>query len=368
MQIPQVDLKIQYWLIKKEIDKAISLVLEKSKFILGENVQKFEKEFAKFCNAQYAIGVGDGTDALYLALRACGVGKGDEVITVPNTFIATVEAITLNGAKPVFVDVNPDTYNIDVYKIEKAINKKTKAIIPVHLFGQPAEMTPILKIAKKYNLWVIEDAAQAHGAKYKGKKVGSIGDVGCFSFFPGKNLGAYGDGGIIVTNNKKIAKKISMLRDHGRTEKYIHQIEGVNSRLDELQAAILRVKLKYLDKWNKLRQRNAKIYDKLFNDISGMKTPKIINKAKPVYYFYVIRIKNRDKLREKLKKAGVSTGIHYPVPLHLQPAYKHLNYKKGDFPVAEKIAKEILSLPVYSELTVNQIQFIVNLIKKLVSL
>ncbi|MCX6760262.1 MAG: DegT/DnrJ/EryC1/StrS family aminotransferase [Candidatus Nealsonbacteria bacterium] len=345
MKIPQVDLKSQYKSIKKHLDRAVLSVLKNSKFILGENVREFEKEFAGFCRVKYAVGVGNGTEALYLALRALGVGKGDEVITAVNTFIATAEAITLNGAKPVFVDINPDTYNIDVCKIEKAITKKTKAIIPVHLFGQPADMGPIVKIAKKYNLRVIEDCAQAHGALYNGREVGSIGDIGCFSFFPGKNLGACGDAGAITTNNKNLAEKILMLRNHGRkrNEKYKHKIEGLNSRLDEIQAAILRIKLRHLRRWNN-RQ--------------------IISNAKSVYYFYVIRVKNRNRIIKELKKAGISSGIHYPIPLHIQPAYKYLGYKKGDFPIAEKAANEILSIPVYPELTDFQIKFIADLIKK----
>ena len=265
---------------------------------------------------KYEIGVGNGTDALYLALRALGIKTGDEVITPPNTFIATVEAITLNGAKPVFVDINPETYNIDITKIEKAITKKTKAIIPVHLYGQPADIGPILKIAKKYNLKVIEDAAQAHGAEYRGKRVGGLGDVGCFSFFPAKNLGAYGDGGMVVTNNKKIAEKVRLLRNHGRVQKYEHQIEGTNSRLDELQAAILRVKLRYLNRWNKARRQRAKLYDRSLKNIKGVKIPFIAPWATPVYYVYTIRIKERDKLQESLKKKGISTGLYYPIPLY----------------------------------------------------
>ena len=363
MNIPQVDLKAQYKLIKKEINVAILKVLKNTTFILDENVKKFEEEFAKFCNVKYAVGVGNGTDALYLALRACGISRGDEVITQPNTFIATVETITLNGAKPVFVDINSDTYDIDINKIEGAITKKTKAIIPVHLYGQPADMDPILRIAKRHNLWVIEDAAQAHGAEYKGKKIGSLGDVGCFSFFPAKNLGAYGDGGMVITKNKKLAKKIAMLRNHGRIEKYKHEIEGVNSRLDEIQAAILRVKLRYLDKWNKARRQCAKLYDNFLRNIEKMKTPFVPSWATPVFYVYTIRVKEREKLREYLKKKGISTGIYYPIPLHLQPAYKYLNYKKGDFPEAEKTADEILSLPMYPELKISQIKFITNSIK-----
>ncbi len=364
MNIPLLDLKAQYKSIKPEIQKAINKVLDSNQFILGENVKKFEQEFAKFIRVKYAIGVGNGTDALYLALRACGISKNDEVILPVNTFIATAEAITLNRAKPVFVDIDTKTYNIDLQKMEKAITKKTKAIIPVHLYGQPADMSPILKIAKKHKLWIIEDCAQAHGAKYKNEIVGSIGDIGCFSFFPGKNLGAYGDAGIITTNNKILAQKIYILRNHGRSEKYKHKIEGINSRLDEIQAAILRVKLKYLKKWNKARQKNAKIYDKFFKNINDITTPQIIKNRKSVYYFYIVRLKNRKKIQEKLKEKGVSTGIHYPIPLHLQPAYKYLGYKKGNFLKAEKISNEILSLPMYPELTKKQIKFIIDIIKK----
>lgn len=363
MQISLVDLKIQYKSIKKEIDQAISGVIKNSNFILGENVKKFEEEFARFCKVKYAIGVGNGTDALYLALRALGIEKGDEVITVPNTFIATVEAITLNGAKPVFVDINPNTYNIDVNKVEKAITKKTKTIIPVHLYGQPADMTPILKIAKKYNLKVIEDAAQAHGAEYKGGRVGGLGNVGCFSFFPGKNLGAYGDGGAVVTNNKDIAFKIRMLRNHGRIEKYEHEMEGINSRLDEIQAAILRIKLKYLNRWNKARRENAKLYNTALKNLKEIKIPLPFPLAKPVYYVYTIRVKQRDELMEYLKQKGISTGVYYPVPLHLQKAYKNLGYKIGDFPETEKASEEVLSLPMYPELNRKQIKYIVNSIK-----
>lgn len=365
MHIPLLDLKAQYKLIRPEIQKVINNVLGDTQFILGENVKKFEKEFAKFCGTKYAIGVGNGTDALYLALRACGISQDDEVILPTNTFIATAEAITLNNARPVFIDINPITHNIDISKIEQVISKKTKAIIPVHLFGQPAEMSSILKISKKYKIFVIEDCAQAHGAIYKGKKVGSFGHLACFSFFPGKNLGAYGDAGMVVTNNKKLAKKIFMLRNHGRLEKYEHEIEGTNSRLDEIQAAILRVKLRHLNQWNRARQKNAKIYDKLFKNIDNVITPKIIKGTKSVYYFYVIRVKDRKKIQKKLKEKSIAAGIHYPVPLHLQPAYKYLGYKKGDFPEAEKDSEEILSLPVYPELIFNQIKYIVDLIKQI---
>lgn len=358
MKIPLVDLKAQYNSIKSEINKSLFDVLKNGEFILGENVRKFENEFSRFCGTKYAVGVGNGTDALILALKACGIERGDEIITVANTFIATAEAITINGGKPVFVDICLDTYNIDANKIEKAITRKTKAIIVVHLFGQTADVDPILKIARKHKLLLIEDASQAHGAKYKNRIAGSMGDAGCFSFFPGKNLGAYGDAGIITTNSGKIYKKALILRNHGRMEKYKHEIEGTNSRLDEIQAAVLRVKLRYLNKWNVLRRRNAYIYDKIFKDSDKITIPKKIKNVEPVYYFYVVRVKNRDAVLKKLKKYGVSSGIHYPIPLHLQPAYKYLGYKKGDFPNAEKAAKEILSLPVYPELTIKQIEYI----------
>ncbi|GAG94954.1 unnamed protein product, partial [marine sediment metagenome] len=292
---------------KSEIDEAIQNVLNNTNFIMGEELKKFEEEFASFCNVKHAIGVANGSDALILALRACGIGEGDEVITVPHTFIATTEAITHVAGKIVFVDIDPRTYTIDVSKIEEKITDKTKAIIPVHLYGQPADMDPILEIAKKYDLKVIEDAAQAHGAEYKGKKVGSIGDVACFSFYPGKNLGAYGDAGMVVTNNEEIAEKVKLFRNHGRiTKKYEHEIEGYSSRLDNLQAAILRVKLRHLNKWNDLRRRNAKKYNELLSNIGEITTPYEADYAKHVYHLYVIRVKNgRDKLREKLKSKGV---------------------------------------------------------------
>ena len=363
--IPFIDLKAQYDSIKDEIDNAIQNVINNTSFIMGEELKKFEEEFAWFCDVKYAIGVANGSDALILALRACGIGEGDEVITVPHTFISTAEAISNVGGKVVFVDINPKTYTIDVSKIEEKINEKTKAIIPVHLYGQPADMDPIMELARKYNLKVIEDAAQAHGAEYKGKKVGSIGDVGCFSFYPGKNLGAYGDAGMVVTNNEEIAEKVKLLRNHGRiTKKYEHKIEGYSSRLDNLQAAILRVKLRHLNKWNDSRRKNAKKYNKLLNNIGGITTPYEADYSKHVYHLYVIRIeKERDKLREELKSKGVATGIHYPIPLHLQPACSYLGYKRGDFPVTEKASQEILSLPMFAELSDEQIKKIVKLIR-----
>jgi len=362
--IPFVDLKAQYDSIKDEIDEVIQNVLDDTSFIMGEELKKFEEEFALFCDVKYAIGVANGSDALILALKACGIGKGDEVITVPHTFISTAEAISNVGGKVVFVDIEPKTYTIDISKIEEKINEKTKAIIPVHLYGQPANMDPIMRLAKKYNLKVIEDAAQAHGAEYEGEKVGSIGDVSCFSFYPGKNLGAYGDAGIVVTDNEEIAEKVKLLRNHGRiTKKYEHKIEGYSSRLDNLQAAILRVKLRYLNKWNESRRENAKKYNELLNNISGITTPYEADYAKHVYHLYVIRAENRDKLREELRSKGIATGIHYPIPLHLQLAYNYLGYKRGDFPITEEASQKILSLPMFAELTGVQIEEIVKIIK-----
>ena len=364
--IPFVDLKAQYDSIKDEINEAIQNVLDNTSFIMGEELKKFEEEFARFCDVKYAIGVANGSDALILALRACGIGKGDEVITVPHTFISTAEAISNVGGKIVFVDIDPKTYTIDLSKIEEKINKRTKAIIPVHLYGQSANMDTIMRLAKKYDLKVIEDAAQAHGAEYKGKKVGSIGDVSCFSFYPGKNLGAYGDAGMVVTNNEEISEKIKLLRNHGRiTKKYEHEIEGYSSRLDNLQAAILRVKLRHLNKWNESRRGNAKKYNELLSNVDGIITPYEADYVKHVYHLYVIRVEKerRDKLREELKYKGVATGIHYPIPLHLQPAYSYLGYKEGDFPVTEECSQKILSLPMFAELTDEQIENIVEIIK-----
>ena len=362
MEIPFVDLKRQYDLIKEEINIKINEVLQNTHFILGENVEIFEKEFANYCGVKYCVGVASGSDALTLCLKALGIGEGDEVITVPNTFIATVDAISRNGAKPVFVDIDTETYNMDVTKIEEEITDKTKAIIPVHLYGQPADMDAIIKIAKKYDLKIIEDACQAHGAEYKGKRVGSLGDAGCFSFYPAKNLGAYGDGGMVVTNNEELAEKIRMLRNYGQSKKYYHDFMGYNSRLDEIQAAVLRVKLRYLDEWNDKRREHAKLYDELLENASGIETPTEKDYVKHVYHLYVMRCKNRDDLQHYLSSKGISTGIHYPIPVHLQMAYKHLEYKQGDFPITEKYSKEILSLPMFPELTDEEIEAVVGLI------
>lgn len=362
MNVPFVDLKAQYQLIEKEVNKQILRILNDVDFILGKDVGLFEKDFASYCGTKFAVGVDSGISALELSLRAYGIGEGDEVITAANTFIATASAISFVGAKLVLVDVDPKTYNIDVPVIEDVIGDRTKAIIPVHLYGQPADMDTIIKIAKKRRLIVMEDACQAHGALYKGTTVGSIGDVGCFSFYPTKNLGAYGDGGAITTNNTEIAGKLRMLRNYGQKEKYHHKFLAYNRRLDTLQAAILRTKLDKLDEWNEARRRNAQLYNELLKD-SNVVTPIKSDFAKHVYHLYVIRVKNRDRLQAYLQSKGISTGIHYPIPIHLQEAYQSLEYKRGDFPVTEKYANEILSLPMFPELTFEQIKYVVQEIK-----
>ncbi len=363
MNIPFVDLRAQYESIKSEINAVIAAVISNSAFIGGSYVKSFEKAFADFCGVNNCIGVGNGTDALFLALKALNIGDGDEVITASNSFIATSEAITMTGARVVFVDIDPASYNIDVQKIEEKITKKTKAIIPVHLFGQPADMAPILEIARKYNLRVIEDAAQAHGAIYKKMPIGSIGDVACFSFYPGKNLGAYGDGGAVVTNDGNLALKIRMLANHGRIEKYNHEIEGYNSRLDALQAAILEVKLNYLPKWTEQRRKNAYLYNEYLQD-TDLVTPTEIADIKAVYHLYVIRTKNRRKLQDYLRSRGISTGIHYPIALPNLRAYRYLGHDASEFPEATKASKEILSLPMYPELKETAIDYVAKCIKE----
>jgi len=358
MNIPLVDLKSQYLSIKNEIDGAIQTVLNQTDFIGGSAIKTFEQAFADFSGLRYVVGVANGTDAIHLALRACGIGPGDEVITAVNIFIATSEAITASGAKVVFVDNDPLTYTIDAAKIEEKITPKTKAIIPIHLYGQPADMTAIQQIAEKHNLIIIEDAAQAHGALYNGVKVGNFGKATCFSFYPGKNLGAYGDAGAVATNDEKFAEHVRMLANHGRLEKYEHKLEGYNSRLDTLQAAILNVKLRHLDEWIKRRQFHASHFDKLLQGHGNIKTPAVRKNSTHVYHLYVVRIDAREKVRNILKEKGIATGIHYPIPLHLQPAYSYLSHHAGDFPVAERYASQLLSLPLYPELTDAQVEYI----------
>jgi dTDP-4-amino-4,6-dideoxygalactose transaminase len=360
--IPFVDLKTQYHSIKSEIDAAIAGILESSQFVLGSEVAAFESEFAAYCQAQHAIGVNSGTSALHLALLAAGIGPGDEVITTPFTFVATVAAIIYAGATPVFVDIEPRSFTIDVSQIERAITQRTKAILPVHLYGQMADMEPIMKLARRYNLVVIEDAAQAHGAEYDGRKAGSLGDLGCFSFYPGKNLGAYGEGGMVVTNQPEYAHTMRMLRDWGAEKKYQHILKGYNYRLEGMQGAILRVKLRHLEDWTEKRREKAAYYTHLLA-ANGIPTPTELPDRRHVYHVYAIRTAEREILQHALFAQGIQSGIHYPIPVHLQPAYGDLGYQTGDFPCAEQAAQEVLSLPMYPELTNDQIEQVVDALK-----
>ena len=348
--IPFVDLKAQYTGIKDEVNGAIQGILETCQFTLGSEVAAFEEEFAAYCQAQYGIGVNTGTSALHLALLAAGIGPNDEVITVPFTFVATVAAIYYTGAKPVFVDINPRNFTIDVRAIEGAITERTKAIIPVHLYGQSADMDPILDIAKRRGLVVIEDAAQAHGAEYKGRRAGSLGDMGCFSFYPGKNLGAYGEGGMVVTSNAEYTRTIRMLRDWGAEQKYQHVLKGYNYRLEGIQGAVLRVKLRHLEAWTEARRAAAVYYNELLAD-TGVSTPEAMSYARHVYHIYAIRTQQRSEWQQALQTKGIQTGIHYPIPVHLLPAYADLGYTRGDFPHSEQAADEVLSLPMFAELS-----------------
>lgn len=339
------DLKKEYLSISDELNSNIQRVLNSGFYVLGEEVKKFEEDFSKYIGTNHAVGVNSGSDAIFLALKSVGIGKGDEVITVSHTFTSTVDAIIRNGAKPVFVDINLETYCIDVSKIEENITKKTKAILPVHLYGHPADMDPICKLKEEYGLYVIEDACQAHGAEYKGKKIGSIGDLGCFSFYPTKNLGAYGDGGAIVTDNEEFNEKLMQMRNYGQSKKYHHDFVGVNSRLDELQAVILRTKLKHLDEWIKSRRKNAEIYSELLKD-SNLVLPVEKPFAKHVYHLYVVRSEKRDHIRKKLWENQIQAQIHYPVPVHRQNAYSNLN-NYFSLPVTDRICDKILSLPLH---------------------
>ena len=365
MNVPFLDLKTQYLSMQDEIRDALQAVLDKTAFAGGLFVAQFEKDFAEFCKCKEAIGVGSGTEALWLAMIGLGIGPGDEVITVPDTFIATAEAISFCGAKPVFVDVEEQSYNMNPALLEAAITPKTKAVIPVHLFGQPVDMDPILAIAKKHDLYVVEDACQAHGSLYKGKPSGSMGDAGCFSFYPGKNLGAYGEAGAVVTNNPELANKMRIFRDHGQAKKYYHGMIGWNARMDGFQGAVLGVKLKRLPSWNDARRNNAALYTQLLSGVRGVIVPKEMDYARHVYHIYAIRVKKRDAFMNSLAEKGVNCGIHYPVPIHLQDAYSSLGLKKGSFPVAEKCADEFVSLPMFAELTKEQIEYIATVIKQL---
>jgi dTDP-4-amino-4,6-dideoxygalactose transaminase len=356
--IPLVDLRAQYAPLQEEMKDAIGDVLDGMKLFLGENVFQLERDFAKFCGARHAVGVGSGTDALYLGLKALDVQPGDEVITVPNTFIATVAAIHMAGAKPVFVDIDPDTYVMDPAKVSAAVTPRTKVLLPVHLYGQPADMAPLRMLADEHHLKVLEDACQAHGAEYRGRRTGTLGDAAAYSFYYSKNLGAYGEGGMTVTNSRAIATRLQLLRNHGSETRYYHSLLGMNSRLDELQAAILRIKLRYLEHWNTGRRALAREYTKRLVDMPGVATPVESRDAKHVYHLYVIRTERRDELLEWLTRHGVHAGIHYPVPIHLQEACKDLGYGEGDFPVAERVANEIISLPIYPELGIDDVNYI----------
>ena len=365
-KVPYLDLKAQYQSIKPEIDAAISRVLDSCQFVLGPEVAAFEQEFAAYCGTSECIALNSGTSALHLALLAAGVGPGDEVITVPFTFVASVAAVDYAGAKPVLVDIDPRSFTLDPATIEAAITPRTKAILPVHLYGQPADMDPIMEVARRHGLIVIEDAAQAHGAKYKGRSVGSIGDIACFSFYPGKNLGAYGEGGAVTTNNAEYARTIRMLRDWGQDRKYHHILRGYNYRMEGFQGAILRVKLRHLEKWTEARRTIVSKYNQLLAD-SGVTRPTEMPWARHVYHVYTLRTDDRDIMQAALNAEGIQTGIHYPVPVHLQPAYTDLGYSRGAFPQSEKAAAEVLSLPLYPEMTDDQIQHVSQAVVGLVA-
>jgi dTDP-4-amino-4,6-dideoxygalactose transaminase len=363
MAVPFVDLQAQYRSIKSEIDAAIQRVLDTSAFVLGREVETFERAFAEYVGAREAVGVSNGTAAIQLALTACGVGAGDEVIVPANTFFATAEAVSTAGATPVFVDCDPTSHNIDVNRIEAAITKRTRAVIPVHLYGQPADLDAVFEIAERHRLVVIEDAAQAHGALYKGRRVGALARAGCFSFYPGKNLGAYGEGGAVVTNDPEVARRVRMLRDHGSEHKYRHEIIGYNFRLEGIQGAVLGVKLKHLDRWNELRRAHAARYRELLAPLTaagGLALPVEMSYAEHVYHLFVVETGERDALQKHLAGAGVQTGIHYPVPVHLQPAYAALGHREGDFPEAERQSRRLLSLPMFAELSERNIKYVAD--------
>jgi len=359
IRVAFVDLAAQYRAIEPEVNEAIAKVLRETDFILGHAVEAFEREFAAFCEAKHAVGVDSGTSALELALRAFHIGPGNEVVTVANSFIATALAISHVGATPVLVDVDPQTCTMDPKALLNVITPRTKAIVPVHLYGHPADMDPIMEIARKYGLVVVEDACQAHGARYKGKRVGSLGHAAAFSFYPGKNLGAYGDGGVVITNDSTVAKSVEMLRNYGQREKYDHVLRGFNHRLDTMQAAVLRVKLKYLDRWNEARREHEQLYAQLLADTDVIR-PKESNYAESVWHLYVVRVKERDSLKAYLAERGIATAIHYPIPIHLQLAYRDLGHTAAAFPVTEKLAGQILSLPMYPELTKNAIDIVAD--------
>jgi dTDP-4-amino-4,6-dideoxygalactose transaminase len=361
--IPFIDLKAQNAVLKPEILPVWEELLESASFIGGEQVTNFEAEFAKACTVKQCVAVNSGTDALRLIFLALGLQAGDEVITVPNTFIATTEAISQTGARIRFVDIDPVTYNMDPSLLDEAVTSKTKAIVPIHLYGQCANMDAIHVIAQKHGLWVVEDACQAHLAEYKGSKAGSLGIAGAFSFYPGKNLGACGEAGCVTTDDEDLAQKIRMLRDHGQRRKYLHEWEGYNGRCDAVQAAVLRIKLKHLDRWNAARRRNASMYDEILADCPEVITPKVSSDCLPVYHLYIIQVEQRDKIAAALNEDGIATGLHYPIPLHLQEAYRGMALAEGTFPVTERVARRLLSLPMYPELSRNQIEYVCDRLK-----
>lgn len=367
MNIKLLDLVPQYKSIKKEILREIEEVLSTQQFILGEKVAALEESVAQYCGTSFGVGVASGTDALYLSFLAIGVGEGDEVITTPFTFFSTVSSIVRTGARPVFVDIEPRTFNIDPSRIEDAITERTKAIVPVHLFGQAADMDPIVEVAKSRDIMVVEDACQSIGAMYKGHRVGGIGDIGCFSFFPTKNLGGFGDGGMVVTNEEWIAERIKSLRVHGSKQRYYHDDVGINSRLDEIQAAVLLVKLKHLEDWNEMRRKNASFYNGALSGVNEVSVPFIAESNVSVYNQYVIRAMKRDELKNFLAEEGIGCEIYYPIPLHLQKSFNFLGCAKGDFPVSEKAAKEVLAIPVYPELTDREKNYVVEKIRSFYS-
>jgi dTDP-4-amino-4,6-dideoxygalactose transaminase len=365
--VPFLDLGAQYRSIKDEIDTAVARVLETSQFILGREVAAFEEEFSNWCGVKHTVCVNSGTSALHLALLAAGVGPGDEVVTTPFTFVATVAAIHYVGARPVYVDIEPHAFQMDVTQLERAITPATKAIIPVHLFGHPVDMEPLLEIAARRNLIVIEDAAQAHGALYRGRKTGTMGDLACFSFYPGKNLGGYGEGGCVVTGNAEYARTMRLLRDWGCEQRYYHKLRGFNYRMEGFQGAILRVKLRHLERWTELRRSHAAAYRRLLRD-ANVTLPAELPQARHVYNVFAIRSEARDELHEALGEAGIQTSIHYPIPVHLQEAWRDERYGPGDLPVAEQVARQVLSLPVYPELTDEQIDEVAGAVRRLSTL
>jgi len=364
IRVPFLDLEAHHAPLRAEFDQAIGEVIDSGAFAGGPVVAQFENEFAAFCGSRHAIGVGNGTDALWLALLACGIGPGDEVITVPNTFMATAEAITYTGAKPVFVDVDERSYTINPELLEDARTPRTKAVIPVHLFGQVADMDRILSFGRKHGLYVIEDAAQAHGAEYKGRRAGSMGDLGCFSFYPGKNLGAFGEAGAVVTNDDYLQEKIRILRGHGQIRKYQHAMVGWNCRMDGIQAAILRIKLRRLDQANQRRQAHARRYDRLFHDLEDVERPFEVASGQHVYHIYPIRVSERDGVMRLLEEKGIGCGIHYPVPIHLQEAYRDLGYERGSFAISERLCSAFISLPMFPELTEAQVELVAESVRE----